>query len=105
MQPTLCKGNRTGGGAFTMSKTLWLSANLSRLAKGTEGFEVDGETVGNCIDEVISLVPSMRNAIFYQSRLNRNVQVQVNRESIEGAELLARNVKDGDEIRIMLKGH
>jgi hypothetical protein len=27
-----------------MSKTLWISTNLSRIAKGTEGFEVDGET-------------------------------------------------------------
>ena len=57
-----------------MSKTLWLSKNLSRLAKGTEGFEVDGDTVGDCIDELINLVPAMRNAIFYQARLNANVR-------------------------------
>jgi molybdopterin converting factor small subunit len=88
-----------------MSITLWLSANLSRVAKGTEGFEVDGETVGECVNELISLVPAMRNALFYESRLNANVQVQVNKESVDEAERLARKVKDGDEIRIMLKGH
>ena len=57
-----------------MSKTLWLSKNLSRVAKGTEGFELDGETVGECINELISLVPAMRNALFCVSRLNANVQ-------------------------------
>ena len=88
-----------------MSITLWLSANLSRVAKGTEGFEVDGETVGECVNELASLVPAMRNALFYESRLNANVQVQVNKESVDEAERLARKVRDGDEIRIMLKGH
>ena len=88
-----------------MSITLWLSANLSRVAKGTEGFEVDGETVGECVNELVSLVPAMRNALFYESRLNANVQVQVNKESVDGGERLARKVKDGDEIHIMLKGH
>jgi molybdopterin converting factor small subunit len=88
-----------------MSKTLWLSKNLSRLAKGTEGFEVDGDTVGDCVDELITLIPAMRNAIFYQTRLNANVQVQVNKQKVDRAERLTRKVKDGDEIRIMLKGH
>ena len=47
-----------------MAKTLWLSANLSRLAKGTEGFEVDGETVGECIDDLVNIVPALRETIF-----------------------------------------
>jgi hypothetical protein len=47
----------------------------------------------------------MRNALFYESRLNRNVQVQVNRENIKGGECLTEKVRDRDEIRIMLKGH
>jgi molybdopterin converting factor small subunit len=87
-----------------MSKMVWLSTNLGRLAKGTEGFEVDGETVGECVNEMISLVPVMRNTLFYESRLNANVQVQVNNKSIDEAGRLTRKVKDGDEIRIMLKG-
>jgi molybdopterin converting factor small subunit len=88
-----------------MSITLFLSANLSRVAKGTEGFEVDGGTVGECVGELVSLVPAMRNALFYDSRLNTNVHVQVNKENIDGGERLTKKVKDGDEIRIMLKGH
>jgi molybdopterin converting factor small subunit len=88
-----------------MSIKLFLSANLSRVAKGTEGFEVDGETVGECVNELVSLVPAMRNALFYESRLNTNVQVQVNKESVDGGERLTKKVRAGDEIRIMLKGH
>ena len=88
-----------------MSIKLVLSTNLSRIAKGTEGFEVDGETVGECVNELISLLPAMRNALFYESRLNANVQVQVNKESVDEGERLTKRVKDGDEIRIMFKGH
>jgi molybdopterin converting factor small subunit len=88
-----------------MSITLWLSTNLSRVAAGTEGFRVDGETVGECVNELVSFVPAMRNALYYESRLNANVQVQVNKESVDEAERLTKKVKDGDEIRIMLKGH
>ena len=88
-----------------MTKILWLSKNLSRLSKGTEGFEVDGETVGECLNELITLIPAMRNAIFYQTRLNANVEVQINKKNIGPAERLTKKVKDGDEIRIMLRGH
>jgi molybdopterin converting factor small subunit len=88
-----------------MSITLWLSANLSRLAKGAEGFEVDGETVGQCIDDLVSMVPAMRNTIFLGAQLNPKVQVEVNKESVDGEERLTTKVNDGDEIRIMYKGH
>jgi molybdopterin converting factor small subunit len=88
-----------------MSITLWLSANLSRLAKGTEGFEVDGETVGECINDLVSIVPTMRDTFFLGSRLNPNVQVEVNKQSVGEEERLTKNVNDGDEVRIMFKGH
>lgn len=87
-----------------MSLTLWLSANLSRLAKGTEGFEVDGETVGECIDDLISIVPAMRDTIFLGSRLSPNVQVEVNKQGVDQEERLTKKVSDGDEIRVMYKG-
>ncbi len=87
-----------------MSITLWLSANLSRLAKGAEGFEVDGETVGECINDLVSIVPAMRETIYLGSRLNPNVQVEVNKQSIDQEKRLITRVIDGDEIRIMFKG-
>ncbi len=87
-----------------MSLTLWLSANLSRLAKGTEGFEVDGETVGECIDDLISIVPAIRDTIFLGSQLSPNVQVEVNKQGVDQEERLTKKVSDGDEIRVMYKG-
>jgi molybdopterin converting factor small subunit len=92
------------GGGLSMSIVLWISANLSRLAKGAEGFEVDGETVGECIDDLVSIVPAMRDTIFLGSRLSPNVQVEVNKQSIDQEKRLTTKVNDGDEIRIMYKG-
>jgi molybdopterin converting factor small subunit len=88
-----------------MSKMLWLSTNLSRLAKGTEGFEVDGETVGECVSDLVSIVPAMRETIFLGSRLNPNVQVEVNKRSVAEEERLTKKVNDGDEIRVVFKGY
>ena len=88
-----------------MSKTIWLSTNLSRIAKGTQGFEVDGETVGECLNDLISIVPAMKDTLFYQSALNRAVKVQVNKRVIDEGDRLTKSVKDGDEIRVMFKGH
>jgi molybdopterin converting factor small subunit len=88
-----------------MRVILWLSANLKRLAKGKEGFEVDGETTGECINDLISIVPAIRDTIFLGSRLSPNVQVEVNRQSIDEEERLTNKVNDGDEIRLSYKGY
>lgn len=88
-----------------MSVILWLSANLKRLAKGKEGFEVDGETTGECINNLISIVPAMRDTIFLGSQLSPNVQVEVNGQSVNEEERLAKKVNDGDEIRLAYKGY
>jgi molybdopterin converting factor small subunit len=88
-----------------MSVILWLSANLKRLAEGKEGFEVDGETTGECINDLISIVPAIRDTIFLGSRLSPNVQVEVNRQSIDEEERLTNKVNDGDEIRLSYKGY
>lgn len=88
-----------------MGAILWLSANLKRLAKGTLGFEVDGDTVGECITDLVGMVPTLRDTIFLGSGLNPNIQVEVNRQSINEDERLTRKVNDGDEIRLVYKGH
>jgi len=88
-----------------MGAILRLSANLKRLAKGTPGFEVDGDTVGECITDLVGMVPTLRDTIFLGSGLNPNIQVEVNRQSINEDERLTRKVNDGDEIRLVYKGH
>jgi len=88
-----------------MGAILWLSANLKRLAKGKEGFEVDGDTTGECIDDLVSIVPAMRDTIFLGARLSPNVQVEVNRQIVDEEERLTKKVNDGDEIRLVYKGY
>ena len=89
-----------------MSIKLFLSSNLTYLAKGKGVFAVNGETVGACLNHLVSLVPVMKKALFYESgdRLYPHVKVQINRQSTD-VEGLAKKVNDGDEIHIMLKGH
>jgi len=88
-----------------MRVILLLSANLKRLAKGKEGFEVDGETTGECINDLISIVPAVRDTIFLGSKLSPNVQVEVNKQSVDEEERLTKKVNDGDEIRLAYKGY
>jgi molybdopterin converting factor small subunit len=89
-----------------MSMKLFLSRNLTYLAKGKDVFEVNGETVGECLNHLVSLVPVMKKSLLYESgdRLYPHVRVQVNKRSAD-AEGLAKKVNDGDEIHIMLKRH
>jgi len=51
------------------------------------------------------MVPTLRDTIFLGSGLNPNIQVEVNRQSINEDERLTRKVNDGDEIRLVYKGH
>lgn len=88
-----------------MSITLWLSKNLSRVVKGTEGFEVDGQTVGECLNDLISMEPVMKGALFCGSRLDPKIEVLVNNKTVDQAECLTRNVRDGDEVHLVLRGH
>lgn len=88
-----------------MSAILWLSANLRRLAKGKEGFEVDGETTGECISDLLSIVPAIGGTIFLGSQLSPKVQVELNGRTVEEEERLTKKINDGDEIRLVYKGY
>lgn len=96
----------TAGGVPKMSIKLFLSSNLTCLAKGKEVFEVKGETLGECLNNLVSLFPVMKNTLLSESgeKVLPGVNLQVNQESAD-AEGLAKKVKDGDEIRVMLKRH
>lgn len=86
---------------------LYLSKNLTRLTKGADAFEVNGETVGECLGDLVSMVPQIRNELLLSSsnRLNERVHVKVNRKSVVADDPLPRKIEDGDEIEIALKGH
>jgi molybdopterin converting factor small subunit len=90
-----------------VSKVLYLSRNLTGYTKGAEAFEVDGETVGECLNDFVSIFPRIKNELFLSSgdRLNERVQLRVNRKIADKKDRLTKKLKDGDELEIALKGH
>lgn len=92
-------------GNTKMSIKLFLPTSLSYLAVGKELFEVNGETVGECLNQLVSLVPVMKKVLFYESgKLQPTIKVLVNQESVD-AEVLAKKLTDGDEIQIKTDRH
>jgi molybdopterin converting factor small subunit len=88
-----------------MSIKLFLPTSLSHLSKGKDLFEVNGRTVGECLNELVGLVPVMKETLFYESgRLVPSIKVLVNQESTD-VEGLAKELKDGDEIQIKIDRH
>ncbi|MFH1122438.1 MAG: hypothetical protein V1758_02145, partial [Pseudomonadota bacterium] len=50
-----------------MSIKLYLPDRLRfTIGKGKDLFEVDGKTVGECLDDLVRLHPSMKKALFYE---------------------------------------
>jgi molybdopterin converting factor small subunit len=84
-----------------MSIKLYVQGGLSAITKGKYLFEVNGKTVGECLNHLVSLIPKMKEALFYETgevlALRSNIEVLVNGADAEG---LAKEVKDGDEIHI-----
>ncbi len=89
-----------------MSIKLFLPRSLNYLAKGRDLFELNGKTVGECLDQLVNLVPAMKEVLFYDSwdRLQPTIKVLVNQESTD-AKVLARKLSDGDEIQIKTDRH
>ncbi len=89
-----------------MSVKLFLPSGLIYLTKGKELFELNGKTVGECLNQLVSIAPIMKGALFYESGdwLHPTIKVLVNQESVD-AEVLAKQLKDGDEIEIRTNRH
>lgn len=76
--------------------------NLRHLTKDLSAVEVNGKTVGECLNDLISQFPDIRRYIFDKgNRLLNYVDVYVNLESSYPLEL-AKPVSDGDELDITL---
>lgn len=92
-----------------MSIKLYIPRSLSAITKGKDVFEVVGETVGDCLNHLVTLVPRIKEELFYAETeeevlakdgvLRPHVKVLVNEKSSD-AEGLAKKVKDGDKIHI-----
>ncbi len=88
-----------------MGIKLFLPASLNYLVDGRDLFEVNGGTVGECLNQLVSIAPVMKEALFYESgRLAPTIEVLVNQESFD-AEVLSKKLIDGDEIEIKMNRH
>lgn len=74
--------------------------NLTHMTDNRDRFEVEGETVGDCLEAFVRQFPDLEKEIFKgENRLANIVEVFLNGESTYPDEL-SRPVKNGDEIYI-----
>ena len=77
-----------------------------QYTNGQDSVDVEGNTVGHCLDDLVHQFPAMRDGLFEKNgKLLNTIEIYINRESAYPDEL-AKPVKDGDEIHltVMLAG-
>ena len=73
-----------------------------QFTNGLDIVELDGNTVGACLDNLVKQFPGMGNVLFNKKgKLVNTIEIYVNLKSAYPDEL-ARQVKDGDDIHITL---
>lgn len=87
-----------------MSKKLYLRGSLAKQAKGKDYIEINGKTLGDCLENLVTLIPKMQEILFYKTKegekaLRSNIKVLVNEESAE-KEGLSKAVQSRDNIII-----
>jgi len=97
---------RNGPEEWSMSVTVNIHKTHRQHTNGLSKIEVEGNTVGQCLDHLVAQYPGLKEALFEKKeKLRNNIEIYVNLESAYPDEL-AKVVKDGDEIHItvMLAG-
>ena len=85
-----------------MSVKINIHASFSRLTNGLTVVEVNGNTVGQCLDELVKRFPQLKKKLFEKNgTLSRIIDIYLNGESTYPEELEA-PVKDGDELHIVV---
>lgn len=75
---------------------------LQRDTNGMKEVEVNGNTVGDCLRNLVGLFPHIERELFdQQAKLSPFVDIHIGGRSVY-SEGLARVVKDGDELSILL---
>lgn len=84
-----------------MSVKINIQSGLAHLTGGKELVEVNGSTVGQCLNQLVSKYPDIKSWLFGKNgKLNSTVEIYVNAKSSYPEEL-AMAVKDGDELHII----
>jgi sulfur-carrier protein len=85
-----------------MSKTIRIHSGLRHLTGNQPTVEVKGDTVGECLKEMVNRFPAIEPKLFdKKGRLLSYVEIYVNAKTSYPEEL-AMPVKDGDVLTIIL---
>ena len=84
-----------------MSVKVHIHTTHRQFTNGLEVVDVEGSTVGDCLNQLIKQYPGMENAIFAKKdKLRNNVEIYLNHASAYPNELV-KPVKDGDVIHLI----
>ncbi len=85
-----------------MSVQVHIHRTQRQFTNGQEIVETQGNTVGECLKDLVRQYPGMASNLFAKNgKLSNIVEIYVNAESAYPEEL-AKRVKDGDSIHITL---
>ena len=85
-----------------MSVRVHIHKTHRQFTNGLDVVEVEGNTVGNCLNQLVGQFPGIEKEIFDKKGDLRNIiEIYLNLESAYPDEL-AKPVKDGDDIHITL---
>ena len=85
-----------------MSINVSIHRTHRQFTDGLDTVEVQGNSVGDCLDDLVRQFPGMANALFdKKGELLKAIEIYINLESAYPDELV-KPVKDGDDIHITL---
>ena len=85
-----------------MSINISIHRTHRQFTDGLDSVEVQGNNVGDCLEDLIRQFPDMRNALFdKKGKLLNAVEIYINQKSAYPDEMV-KPVKDGDDIHITL---
>mgnify|MGYP001066165545 CR=1 FL=1 len=84
-----------------MSVKIYMPVSMYRYTNNVRVVELEGSTVGECLQQLIVKFPDVRKAIFTsEGKMVRQLGVYLNMISLR-EDVLAAPVEDGDEIHLI----
>ena len=84
-----------------MSVSINVYPGFRHLTDGQGIVEVDGETVGQCLEQLVERYPGIERVLYRKNgTLAKHVEIMVNQKTTYPEELSV-PVKDGDELRML----
>ena len=89
-----------------MGKRVHISSYFQRFISGPDAIEVNGRTVGECLDDLVKQFPSLEKVLFYEPGvLDDYIGVCINGKVVAAWEKpLSSPVLHGDEFSIIFLG-